>query len=77
MLYLGVRMLGERVGWPEVAGVIGITAGIGLLAWGQPSGIETVHQPGGGDLGDGGDVPVALVPFALRGRGRLDFRDLP
>ena len=72
MLYLGVRMLGERVGWPEVVGVIGITAGIGLLAWGQPEGIETVRGQTALLSVMGGMVAVALIPFALRGRGRLD-----
>jgi drug/metabolite transporter (DMT)-like permease len=72
MLYLGVRMLGERVGWPEVAGVIGITAGIGLLAWGQPEGIETVRGETALLSVMGGMVAVSLIPFALRGRGRLD-----
>jgi len=72
MLYLGVRMLGERVGWPEVVGVLGITAGIGLLAWGQPEGIETVRGQTALLSVMGGMVVVALIPFALRGRGRLD-----
>jgi drug/metabolite transporter (DMT)-like permease len=72
MLYLGVRMLDERVGWPEVAGVIGITAGIGLLAWGQPEGIETVRGEAALLSVMGGMVAVSLIPFALRGRGRLD-----
>src|SRR5436190_13287089 len=44
MLYLGVRMLGERVGTWEVAGVVGITGGIALLAWGTPDGTETVSS---------------------------------
>jgi drug/metabolite transporter (DMT)-like permease len=72
MLYLGVRMLGESVGWAEVAGVVGITAGIGLLAWGQPSGIETVTSEGAVIAVVAAMTLVALVPFALRGRGRLD-----
>jgi drug/metabolite transporter (DMT)-like permease len=72
MLYLGVRMLGERVGWPEVAGVIGITAGIGLLAWGQPSGIETVTSQAAVIAVMAAMIGVAVIPFALRGRGRLD-----
>jgi len=72
MLYLGVRMLGERVGWPEVLGVIGITAGIGLLAWGRPSGIETVTSQAAVIAVMGAMIGVALIPFALRGRGRLD-----
>lgn len=72
MLYLGVRMLGERVGWAEVAGVVGITAGIGLLAWGQPSEIETVTSEAAVISVMAAMTLIALVPFALRGRGRLD-----
>jgi drug/metabolite transporter (DMT)-like permease len=72
MLYLGVKMLGERVGWPEVAGVLGITAGIGLLAWGQPAGIETVSSQAALLSVMGAMVLVSVIPFALRGRGRLD-----
>lgn len=72
MLYLGVRMLGERVGRAEVAGVVGITAGIGLLAWGQPAGIETVGSETAVVSVMGAMVAISLIPFALRGRGRLD-----
>jgi drug/metabolite transporter (DMT)-like permease len=72
MLYLGVRMLGERVGRAEVAGVVGITAGIGLLAWGQPAGIETVSNEAAVISVMGAMVAISLIPFALRGRGRLD-----
>lgn len=72
MLYLGVRMLGERVGAAEVVGVLGITAGIGLLAWGTPSGTGTVSSEPAAVLVMGTMTLVALVPFALRGRGRLD-----
>ncbi len=72
MLYLGVRVLGERVGAAEVVGVIGITAGIGLLAWGTPSGIETVTSQAAAISVMGAMAAVALIPFALRGRGRLD-----
>jgi drug/metabolite transporter (DMT)-like permease len=72
MLYLGVRVLGERVGWTEIVGVVGITAGIGLLAWGQPEGIETVRGQTALLSVMGGMVAVSLIPFALRGRGRLD-----
>jgi drug/metabolite transporter (DMT)-like permease len=72
MLYLGVRMLGERVGWAEVAGVIGITAGIGLLAWGTPAGTETVSSEAAVISVMGTMTLVSLVPFALRGRGHLD-----
>src|SRR3989440_3165821 len=44
VLYLGVRMLGERVGRAEIAGVIGITGGIALLGWGTPSSTATVSS---------------------------------
>lgn len=71
-LYLGVRMLGERVGAAEVAGVLGITAGIGLLAWGTPTAIETVTSPAAVISVMGAMAAVALIPFLLRGRGRLD-----
>jgi drug/metabolite transporter (DMT)-like permease len=72
MLYLGVRMLGERVGVAEIAGVLGITAGIGLLAWGMPAGAETVSSEGAAISVMAAMTAVSLVPFALRGRGRLD-----
>lgn len=72
MLYLGVRMLGERVGVAEVVGVLGITAGIGLLAWGTPSGTGTVASQSAAITVMAAMTLVALVPFALRGRGRLD-----
>ncbi|HEX3238788.1 MAG TPA: hypothetical protein VHR18_01480 [Solirubrobacterales bacterium] len=72
MLYLGVRMLGERVGVAEVVGVLGITAGIGLLAWGTPSGTGTVASQSAAISVMAAMTLVALIPFALRGRGRLD-----
>jgi drug/metabolite transporter (DMT)-like permease len=72
MLYLGVRMLGERVGVGEVAGVLGITAGIGLLAWGSPTGTEEVDSETAVIAVMGTMALISLVPFALRGRGRLD-----
>src|SRR3954447_26687242 len=72
VLYLGVRMLGERVGRAEVAGVIGITVGIGLLAWGQPAGVEKVTDQAAVIAVMGAMVAISLIPFALRGRGRLD-----
>ena len=72
MLYLGVRMLGERVGVAEVLGVLGITAGIGLLAWGTPVGTETISSNAAVLSVIGTMTAVSLAPFALRGRGRLD-----
>jgi drug/metabolite transporter (DMT)-like permease len=72
VLFLGVRMLGERVGMAEVAGVLGITAGIALLAWGTPAGTETVSSTPAVISIIGAMTLISIVPFALRGRGRLD-----
>jgi drug/metabolite transporter (DMT)-like permease len=72
MLYLGVRMLGETVGRVEVAGVLGITFGIALLAWGTPTGTETVSSTAALVSVVALMTVVSLVPFLLRGRGRLD-----
>src|SRR5947199_8104671 len=44
VLYLGVRILGERVGRAEIAAVVGITLGIALLAVGSPDRTETVSS---------------------------------
>lgn len=44
LLYLGVRMLGERVGKTEIAGVVAITAGIALLSWGSPTEAEGISS---------------------------------
>ena len=68
LLVLGVRMLGERVGRPEVMGVLAIVGGIALVAWGAPDHTET-HRA----AGQVAAVVIALsllafAPFAVRGR---------
>jgi drug/metabolite transporter (DMT)-like permease len=72
VLYLGVRILGERIGLGQIVGVMGIIGGIALLAWGTPAGTETVRS----QLAVISVIALlsvaALAPFALRGRGRLD-----
>jgi drug/metabolite transporter (DMT)-like permease len=67
VLALGVRVLHERVGLREIAGVMAIIAGVALVAWGSPPHSE-LHR---------GPVPVlavfaglsaaGLAPFLLRG----------
>lgn len=68
LLFLGPRMLDERVGKSELAGVAAITIGIGLLAWGSPDQIETIR----GNVSAVSVLAVlalvSLIPFALRGR---------
>ena len=67
LLYLGTRMLGERVGALELAAVAAIVTGIVVLTIAAPH-REVTHVAGAGVL-----VPllgvavVALAPFALRG----------
>src|SRR3954470_13860732 len=65
LLYLGTRMLGERVGPREIAGVVAIVAGIVILTLASPP-REVTHPSGSSVL-----VPllvvaaVALSPFVL------------
>lgn len=68
----GVRFLRERVGLPELIGIVTIVLGLGLVAWGAPSG----HDPAINDAGlfafTGVLVALALIPYAIRDRcGRL------
>jgi drug/metabolite transporter (DMT)-like permease len=66
LLYLGTRMLNERVGPREIAGVVAIVAGIVILTLSSPP-REVTHPSGSSVL-----VPllavaaVALSPFVLR-----------
>ncbi len=70
LLALGVRMLGERVGPAEVSGVIAITVGIGLLAWGAPD--HTEQHRSALDVTAVMAVLLVLtfVPYVARGRLR-------
>jgi drug/metabolite transporter (DMT)-like permease len=68
LLFLGPRMLDERVGKSELAGVAAITIGIGLLAWGSPDQIETIRGNVSAVSVLAALALVSLIPFALRGR---------
>lgn len=68
LLALGVKVLGERVGRAEVIGVLGITVGIGLVAYGAPERAEAHRSPAAVTA-----VFILLglasaLPFLLRGR---------
>lgn len=75
LLGLGVRMLGERVGRAEVAGVIAIGVGIGLVAWGAPDRTEQHRSPG--DIAAVVLVLVALTLLPYVARGRLREAAMP
>lgn len=65
LLVIGSRVLGERVGRREVATVIAITAGIGLLAWAAPE-RDVEHATGVGLISAVSVLAAfALVPYAL------------
>lgn len=68
LLVLGVRMLGERVGRADVAGVIAMIAGIALVAWGAPDHTETLRGPVRVALVVGLVAAASFVPFFLRRR---------
>jgi drug/metabolite transporter (DMT)-like permease len=74
LLALGVRILGERVGRRELAGVGLIVAAISLFAWAAPRQTGDVQVTGGLVVALGGLTLLALAPYA---RARLGTRSLP
>jgi drug/metabolite transporter (DMT)-like permease len=65
LLFLGGRLLGERVGAREIAGAVAITGSIAVLGWAAPS--QTGSFTKGGTWAVGIALPVvALLPYALR-----------
>lgn len=67
VLLLGVRVLHERVGGREIAGVIGIIAGVLLVAWGAPAHSEAHRGPAAVLAVFGGLAFVGILPFLVRG----------
>lgn len=64
-LYLGRRLLGESVGRVEALGVMTVVAGVALLGWAAPSGID--HFTRNARLGvAAAGVALAAAPHALR-----------
>ncbi|MDX6527666.1 MAG: hypothetical protein QOI43_3177 [Gaiellales bacterium] len=65
LLFLGGRVLGERVGPREVAGAVAITGAIAVLGWAAPS--QTGSFTSSGTWAVGVALPlVALLPYGLR-----------
>lgn len=67
LLALGVRMFGEDVGWPEVAGVSAIIGGVALVSFGAPPHVEA-HRGGPALAAVVGGLSVcAVMPFLAKG----------
>src|SRR5690349_17023917 len=65
LLYLGHRVLGERVGRTELLAVAGVVAGVAVLAWAAPP--ETTHhaEPARIAAGLAPLAVIALLPVVL------------
>jgi drug/metabolite transporter (DMT)-like permease len=77
LLAFAARFLHEPVGPREIAGVVGIAAGTGVIAWAAPE-----HSGSHGDAARLVAVlaplgTVTLLPYALRAAGRLRGRSAP
>ena len=73
LLYLGHRILGERVGPREVVAVVAIVAGVAGMAWAAPDRV-TSHADGARlYLTLGALAALALAPYALRARMRASL----
>jgi uncharacterized membrane protein len=71
LLVVGARHLDERVGVREATAVLAILAGVALLGVVAPD-LSTRHASGVALAGVlGGVALIALLPFAVRGRGGL------
>jgi drug/metabolite transporter (DMT)-like permease len=72
VLAAGVRFLRERVGPAEMIGVAAIVAGLGLVAWGAPSGRDPAISNAALFGATGSMVLLAFLPYLLGSRcGRL------
>jgi drug/metabolite transporter (DMT)-like permease len=77
LLYLGHRLLGERVGRVEIGAVAGVVAAVAVLAWAAPE--ETTSHAAAGRLA-AGLAPLALLallPLLLRPVVRVPSAVLP
>jgi drug/metabolite transporter (DMT)-like permease len=73
LLWIGSRNLGEDVGNAEVAGVVAIIAGVGLVAAGAPQHTET-HRGSAAVIAVVAGLAVpSVLPFFVRGT-RIDGR---
>jgi drug/metabolite transporter (DMT)-like permease len=66
LLYLGVRVLGERVTTRQLAAAVAIVVGVAGIAVAAPARVETAAGPLALALVLGGLAVVTLAPYALR-----------
>jgi drug/metabolite transporter (DMT)-like permease len=69
LMYLGVRMLGERIGRRELAGAAAIVTGIAALALSAPSRATSVSSSTGLAIALAALGLAAVGPYVLRSRG--------
>lgn len=74
LLYLGHRMLGERVGASEIAAVAGVVGAVAVLAWAAPA--ETSHHAGAVRVA-AGIVPLATIALLPLLVGRIGASPVP
>lgn len=72
VLIAGARLLGERIGLADALGAVTIVGGLGLIAWGSPTGLDPAVSKVALFGTCGGLIAAALVPYVLKERcGRL------
>lgn len=67
LLVLGVHAFGEHVGRSEIAGVVCIIAGVGLVSWGAPPHHEAHRGPFAVVGVLAGLAAAGLFPFSIKG----------
>lgn len=68
MLAAGARMLNERVGLGDIAGVALMILGLGMLAWGSPDGVDPAVSTGALLGAATGLVAISSAPTLPRAR---------
>jgi drug/metabolite transporter (DMT)-like permease len=72
LLYLGVRVLGERVGWRELGAAAAIVGGVAGIALAAPRHVEAPSGSVALYAALGGLAIITVAPYLVRGRvGRL------
>src|SRR5882724_2616004 len=73
VLGIAVWLLDERVGWAELVGVAAMAGGIGFVAWGAPSHVETHRDGLAVILVAAGLCAAAFAPWLVPRQRRLEL----